>query len=86
MKVIKIGAIWCGSCIAMKNKWKEIEKDYDLDVVNLDYDIDEEEVEKYNIGTVLPVAILLDDKGSELERIIGEKNKQDIIDIIRRYK
>ena len=84
MKIIKISAIWCGSCIKMKNIWKEIEKDYDLDVINLDYDFDEEEVKKYDVGSILPVCIFLkDDK--EVERINGEKNKEEIIEIIERY-
>lgn len=86
MRIIKISAIWCGSCISMKNKWKDIESIYDLNVVNLDYDIDEEEVKKYNVGDRLPVSIFLNDDGSEITRLIGEKNKEDIIKIIEEYK
>lgn len=86
MKIIKISAIWCGSCISMKNKWKDIESIYNLNVVNLDYDIDEDEVKKYNVGDRLPVSIFLNDDGSEITRLIGEKNKEDIIKIIEEYK
>ena len=86
MKIIKISAVWCGSCIAMKNKWKKIEDTYNLDTINYDYDFDEEEVKKYNVGNILPVAIFLNDNGEEIERLIGEKNSEDIINIIEKYK
>ena len=86
MKVIKVGAVWCGSCLTMKHTWNEIEKNYNIEVISLDYDFDEEDVEKLNVGDKLPVAIILDDNNNELERIIGEKKKQEIIDIIEKYK
>ena len=77
MKVIKISAVWCGSCIKMKNIWKDIEKSYDLDVTNLDLDFDEEEVSKYDVGNILPVSIFLDSNGNEITRLIGEKKKYE---------
>lgn len=85
MKVVKISAVWCGSCIKMKNIWREIEKEYNFEVINYDYDFDEEEVSKYNVGSILPVCIILNDENAELERIIGEKKKEDIIGIINKY-
>ena len=86
MKVIKVGAVWCGSCLTMKHIWNDIEKTHDIEVISLDYDFDEEEVEKYNVGSKLPVAIILDDNNNELERKKKKKKKQDIIDIIEKYK
>lgn len=44
MKIIRISAIWCGSCIGMKNVWNEIVKTNDLDITNYDIDFDSEEV------------------------------------------
>ena len=85
MKVVKISAVWCGSCIKMKNIWREIEKEYDFEVINYDYDFDEEEVSKYNVGNILPVSIILNEENVELERIIGEKKKEEIIGIISKY-
>lgn len=82
MKIIKIGAVWCGSCISMKNKWKDIENTYNLNTTYYDYDLDYENIEKYNIGSILPVAIFLNDDDTEICRLIGEKNKEDIIRII----
>ena len=86
MKIIKISAVWCGSCIKMKNIWKEIENEYALDITNLDLDFDEEEVSKYNVGDILPVSIFFDDNGNELERLIGEKKKEEIIGVIKKYE
>lgn len=86
MKLVKINAIWCGSCISMKNILKEVEKMYDFEVINYDYDFDEEEVKKYNVGNILPVTILLDDNDNEIERIIGEKSKEEIISIFNKYR
>ena len=82
MKIIKINAIWCSGCLSMKKIWKEIEEEYpNLDIINLDYDMDEDEVMKYNPGEVLPVVIL---KNNEKEiRLIGEKTKEEIIESIK---
>jgi len=82
MKVVKINAIWCSGCLSMKKIWKEIEEEYpNLDIINLDYDMDEEEVSKYLPGDVLPVVIL---KNNEKEiRLIGEKSKEEIIEKIK---
>lgn len=85
MKVVRISAIWCGSCLAMKRKWSDIEKVYSIEAVDLDYDLDIDEVNKYNIGDKLPVSIFFKDN-VEVARLIGEKNKDDIINIINKYK
>ena len=82
MKIIRINAIWCSGCLSMKKIWKEIEEEYpNLDIINLDYDMDEDEVMKYNPGDVLPIVIL---KNNEKEiRLIGEKTKEEIIESIK---
>ncbi|MCI9110299.1 MAG: thioredoxin family protein [Bacilli bacterium] len=82
MKVIKINAIWCSGCLSMKKIWKEIEEEYpNLDITDLDYDMDEEEVNKYNPGDILPVIIF---KKNENEiRLIGERTKAEIIEKIK---
>lgn len=83
MKAIKINAIWCSGCLSMKKIWKEIEEEYpNLGIINLDYDMDEDEVMKYNPGDVLPIVIL---KNNEKEiRLIGEKTKEEIIESIKK--
>ena len=87
MKIIKISAIWCPGCLVMKKVWKNIQSDYqDLDITELDYDMDSEEVNKYNPGKVLPVIIFQDDHGKELTRLIGEQKENIIKDNIDKYR
>lgn len=82
MKIIKINAMWCPGCLISKSIWNDIETEFpNNEYISLDYDMDEEEVNKYNVGDILPVVILIkDDK--EIKRIIGEKSKKEIIDEI----
>lgn len=69
----------------MKKIWKEIEKQYPtLDITNYDYDMDKEKVDKYNVGQILPVVIFK--KGQEEKRLIGEKTKKEIIEVIEELK
>lgn len=86
MKIIKIGAIWCPGCLVMKKIWKNILNDYDLDITELDYDMNSEEVKQYNPGKVLPVVIFLDDNNQELERLIGEQKEDTLRNYIDKYK
>lgn len=82
MKIIKINAMWCPGCLISKSIWNDIEAEFpNNEYISLDYDMDEEEVNKYNVGDILPVVILIkDDK--EIKRIIGEKSKKEILDEI----
>lgn len=82
MKIIKINAMWCPGCLISKSIWNDIETEFPNNkYISLDYDMDEEEVNKYNVGDILPVVILIkDDK--EIKRIIGEKSKKEILDEI----
>lgn len=81
MKVIKITALWCSGCLIMNKVWNEVLEKRNIETVSLDYDMDEEEVTKYNPGNVLPVFIFFkDDK--EIQRVIGEKTVDEMINII----
>ena len=83
MKVVKISAIWCPSCIIMTNVINKIKTEYpNLEFINYDYDNDEEIVKKYNVGEILPVLIFLDNNENEVKRLIGEKSKKEIEEVI----
>ena len=87
MKIIKIGAIWCPGCLIMKKVWKNIFNEYpELNIIELDYDMDSVEVNKYNPGKVLPVTIFLDNNNNELTRLIGEQKESIIKDNIEKYR
>ena len=75
MKIIKISAIWCSSCILMKSRFNEVIKDKDIEVVSLDYDIDD--IEEYNVGDILPIFIKFNED-KEIDRLIGEHSTSEI--------
>lgn len=77
MRVVKIGAIWCGGCLVMNKVWNKLLKNYSFDYIELDLDMDEDEVKKYNPGDKLPIFIVLDGD-SEINRYIGEFSYDDL--------
>jgi thiol-disulfide isomerase/thioredoxin len=86
MKVIKIGALWCSSCLIMKPRWVKIEKE--LSWLNTEYfDADENQdlIKKYLI-TDYPCFIFLDKDNKEIHREYGEVNKDKLIEIINDLK
>ena len=85
MKLIKISAIWCPSCLIMEKIWQQLQSEFkEIEFIAYDYDLDEE-AENYNIGETLPV-IVLEQNGTELTRFIGEKTKEQIIEGLKKYE
>ena len=85
MKLIKISAIWCPSCLIMEKVWKNLEEELpEIEFISYDYDLDDE-VDNYNPGDILPI-IILENNNQELTRFIGEKTKEEIIEGIRKYE
>ncbi len=82
MKVIKITAIWCTSCIIMNKVWKQLQEKYSIDTTSYDLDMDEDIVEQYNIGDKLPVFIFMDNDQEQF-RIIGEKKIEEMEKIMK---
>lgn len=86
MKIIRINAMWCGGCLSMHKIWKKVEEECpNIEIVNYDYDMDEDIVKEYNPGTLLPVAIFIKDD-NEVARLNGEKTKEEILEVINKYK
>ena len=77
MKVIKIGALWCGACLVTNKAWNEFKKKHNFEFEELDYDLDEEEVAKYSVGKVLPVFLFLSNH-QEVGRLVGEISFDDL--------
>ena len=82
MKLIKVGAVWCPACLVMASRLNKVVDKYNLELVNYDYDIDKEIVDKYNVGGILPELILLDDEENEIKRLIGEHGLKKIEDFV----
>ncbi len=85
MKIVKIGALWCPACLITNNAIDKINKNYNIEIVNLDYDFDSEEVKKYNVGETLPVLIFFKND-REIKRLIGEKNYKEIEEVLKEYE
>lgn len=86
MRIVKISAIWCGGCLVMNKVWENIKKNYpEIEFITLDYDMDEDEVKKYNVGDILPVLIFYKND-IEVRRIDGEIKENALIDIIEELK
>ena len=78
MKLIKIGAIWCSGCLVMNNVISKALKNFTIDYLEYDIDMDEEEAKKYNPGDVLPVFIVFDGN-KEIDRFSGEYSYDEFI-------
>ena len=85
MKILRVSAIWCPACLIMRPIYEEVSKKYGFETSELDYDFDEEEVKKLDVGNKLPVAIIYDGE-KELTRICGEKKQTEIEKIIEGLK
>jgi len=83
MKLIKIGAVWCPACLVMTPRINKIVAKYNLELINYDYDMDSEIIEKYNVGEILPVLIFLDDNNTEINRLIGEQSLKQLEEAIK---
>ncbi len=82
-EVIVISAIWCPSCLILNKNLKKLNKEYpEVKINKLDYDLDEEEVTEYNVGTKLPV-IVIKENDKETNRLIGEKTYEEIIEFLK---
>ena len=85
MKILRVSAIWCPACLIMRPIYDEVVKKYKMETEELDYDFNEEEVQKLDIGKKLPVAIIYDGD-EEKTRICGEKKEKEIEEIIEGLK
>ena len=72
MEVIRFSAIWCSSCLVMKSRFNEIANELNVKIIDYDYDLDYDKIEKYNVSDVLPIYI----KGDK--RLEGEHTKEEI--------
>lgn len=87
MKILKFNAIWCSGCLVMKKVINEIKELYkDIEIIDYDYDIDEDMVNKWNVGTLIPVLIFVDEKDIEITRLRGEKTTKEIVEVIEGIK
>jgi len=78
MKAIRITALWCMSCLLMKKRWKHVFSDYpEIEVIDYDYDEDHGKIKSYDIKTILPVVLFINE-GKEIKRLTGEMSEEKI--------
>ena len=81
MKIYKIDALGCVSCIIMEERIKKLKDKFSFELEHYDYDYDKDIIEKYNIGKKMPVLIIFNNN-IEIARTIGEKSEKELEDII----
>jgi thiol-disulfide isomerase/thioredoxin len=86
MKVVRISATWCMSCLFMRPRWDKVFSSEDFEIIDYDYDLNHEQVVKYEVGKTIPVLIFLDDNNNEIRRIVGEKKEKELEIIIGEIK
>lgn len=82
MRIIKIGAEWCGPCRSLD---KQLENFNKCEVTKYDVDENENIADEYNIRNI-PVTILLDDNDNEVKRWVGLFNVNEIEQEIQKMK
>ena len=86
MKLIKIGAAWCGPCNAMD---KQLEGFDACEFVKYDVDNSDDEtlkvIDEYKIRSV-PVMILLDDDNNIIKRWNGTTSRAQIEEEIKNHQ
>lgn len=84
MKLVKISAMWCMSCIIMNNLLDDVLSKYNVlfDIEDIDYDMDSDLVSLYDVESVLPVYILMD-SSLEVARLVGEVSESKLISFLK---
>lgn len=78
MNAVRIGALWCPSCLIMRGIYDKLLKERNIPIVDIDIDLQPEEASRHRPGTILPVVVFyVDDR--EVSRIVGEKSKKELI-------
>lgn len=82
MKIIKVTAMWCMSCLVMQKVYKKAFSTYEnLELIEYDFDEDIDSLSSLNVGSVLPLLIIYQD-GLEVKRVAGEKSFKQLKEIL----
>jgi len=78
--LLKFGAQWCTQCKALDKIISQIELGSTL-LVHVDIDHEPDVAKAYNIRG-LPTTVILDQMGEEINRCIGVKNKEFLVNFL----
>jgi|GEM_PF-5670044 len=94
--IYKFTAKWCSSCLITNQNFGKLIQDYktletDINYQEIDVDSELESdldlLKQYKIdeNSVLPILVFTNNQNTETERLIGEKNRQELIISIDKY-
>lgn len=81
-KILKFSARWCPPCQQMKPIVASASEKTGVPVEDIDIDVDKTAPDKYRVRGI-PTLILQKD-GQEVERIVGTKSEEELIEIINK--
>lgn len=88
-EVLKFGASWCHGCVQMSPTFKEVAKEmHSDDLIFKEVDVEEDEgvdlSTKYQVRNVPTILIIKKDR--VVERITGTRKKNELKEIIEKWK
>lgn len=84
MKYLKFTGSWCQPCRQLAPIMEQV-KQHSIKVEEIDVDDQSDLAEQYNIRSV-PTVVLTDDKGIEINRLVGVKYADEYIENFNKYK
>ena len=83
LKIVRVQAIWCSSCLYMSKVWDKVMKDKnDIEVINLDYDLDRDIINEFKVNDNLPAFMFFKD-GKEVKRNIGFMSNDELAEFLK---
>jgi len=79
MKLLKFEASWCGPCKAMDHILDLMELNMEVEKINIDHNV---QLAQDNDIKSVPTVILIDDKGKEVDRLIGLKTLDELKEFV----
>jgi thiol-disulfide isomerase/thioredoxin len=83
MKYVYFSAPWCGPCRLLGPKMEKVAEQVQVEKYNVDEN--QELVEKFSVRNI-PIVILVDNNGKELERILGNNTAEFYINKFKEYE
>jgi len=85
LTIVKVGANWCGPCIAVKPILEKLSETYTEQIIgDVDADSQSDLAKSLNVRSI-PTTIFYKN-GKEIERIVGAFSEDDIKNKINKYK
>lgn len=85
MKVLRFGAVWCVTCLAIRPVWEVIAKNYpQVEIQYFDADDNPEILKKYNIKDI-PAFLIINNEGTVLLKEEKVKDEEELIRIMEMY-